>query len=213
MQDTPKTVATYQVDLAANDYKAVFQYNRSIDKVWVTDGSASTNEGRTKLVKVSRDWMKEEYAAPQASLDTGRPLYYVPAIIGLAPQQSALTSGNFTAEFTYDSEELTLGDDHWDKTGVLFAPPSDGVYTMIVQGKWWSRFLTADANENYWSVNHPELLVLGAMLEMEKARRNTQGVNDMRAAIVDQLRGIDIDLSANDIAEVDYVSDELVERL
>jgi len=88
MQDTPKTEATYQKDLASGDITVTFKQNRSIERVWVTDGVTSTNtdDGRTLLQKATRDWLKEEYAGPVAGIDKARPKYYIPAIIGLAPE-------------------------------------------------------------------------------------------------------------------------------
>ena len=340
IQDTPKTFATYQKDTAVDDYKIVFKNNRSISSVRVTDGvtSTSTDDGRTLLTKVSRDWLKEEYAGAVAGVTSGRPKYWIPAIIGLAPQQSTLQpalvanspellqNGNFdtpafwtlsgseftiesgklvsaasaaitatsddirlvpgksylvaftvtdrtasdvtvslggkngtarstnatfsesivagttnldlifttgttfdgkidsvsvkenvtnayTGDFTYDFEEAELGDSHWGDTGIQFMPPADIVYTIIVEGRWWSRPLYNDWEENYWSFNHPDVLIQATMMSLEKFRRNTAGVNDMRRALLEQLRGIDTDLSSNDIAGVDFISETMEERL
>lgn len=340
LQDTPKTLATYQKDTAVGDYKTVFKNNRSIEHVWVTDGvtSADSDDGRTLLTKVTREFLKTEYAGPIAGVDNARPKYWIPAVIGLAPEQSVLQpavvasspellqNGNFdtpafwtlsnseltiksgklvsavtaartatsddikivpgksytvaftvtdrttsditvslggtngtvrstnatfsesivagttnldiilttgttfdgkidtvsvkeditnayTGEFTYDFEELDFGDAHWGDTGIHFMPPADIIYTIIVEGRWWSRPLYSDWEENYWSFNHDDLLIQAAMMSLEKFRRNTAGVNDMRRALVEQLRGVDVDLSSNDIAEVDFLSEVMETRL
>ncbi|MHA2066951.1 MAG: hypothetical protein ACXABY_21505 [Candidatus Thorarchaeota archaeon] len=216
MQDHPRTLATYKEDVVDGDHTVTFKYNRSIEKVEVTDGSSDSTEGRTPLEKVELDWLREEYKAPIANLDTGRPIYYSRAIIGLAPEQIGLTAAGgaspYTAEFTYDYEDLTFGQDNLDRTGIAFYPPSDGTYTITVKGRWFSRPLVNDSDISFWSVNYEDALVLAAMMSIEKIHRNTQGVNDMRDSIRDILFGIDKDMSSDDAAEIDFVNPALYTR-
>ncbi len=213
MQDHPRTVATYQKDLSSGDHKVVFQYNRSVDKVWVTQGGTATDTDRSELIKASMNWIKKEYASPVANIDVETPLYYVRGIIGLSPQQIGLTASGganpYTSEFTSDWEDIEFGQDNLDKTGIIFFPPSDGNHTIIVKGRWFSRPLINDSDKSFWSVNYDDALVLATQMAVEKSRRNTQGVNDMRGSIIDILFGIDKDMSSDDIGEVDFLSDQL----
>lgn len=213
MQDHPRTTATFQKDLAIGDHKVVFQYNRSVEKVWVTAGGTTNDTGRNELIKASLNWIKEQYSAPVASVDKDRPLYYTRGIIGLSPQQIGLTAvggaNPYTAEFTHDFEDIEFGQDNLDKTGIIFFPPADIVYTIVVRGRWFSRPLINDSDKSFWSVNYDDALILAAQMAIEKGRRNTQGVNDMRGSIADILFGIDKDMSSDDIGEVDFLSDQL----
>ncbi|MHA2403901.1 MAG: hypothetical protein ACXADH_12975, partial [Candidatus Kariarchaeaceae archaeon] len=216
MQDHPRTIATYQKDIASGENTAVFKYNRSVERVWVTAGGTTDDTGRNELEKVDHTWLKNEYTAPVASLTADRPKYYARSIIGLAPEQIGLTvaggANPYTNDFTYDFEDIEFGQDNLDKTGIVFYPPSDGTYTVIVKGRWFSRPLLTDADKSFWSVNYEDALVLASMLSIEKSRRNFQGVNDMRDAIRDILFGIDKDMSSDEIADVDFLEDVLLTR-
>jgi len=70
-----------------------------------------------------------------------------------------------------------------------------------VFGKFHSLILAANADENYWSVNYPNLLVLACLRNREAFYRNTQGYDDFDRIIKRALRGIDSDLVESLAAE------------
>lgn len=195
----PKSLARYQKDIAVDSILLTLQYARSIKEVWVTN-----SDGKYKLEKKTLTWLRSNYADTLADIDTGRPLYYSPAILGLSPEQAALTSGDYTDEFTYDADDLMFGS-HYGYNGVVFMPPADEIYTMTVIAEFLSIVLSLDADTNYWSIMFPDVLVAAAMLALEKFYRNTEGVKDMTAVVMDSLLGIDKDMVEQEISEVNIM--------
>ena len=76
-----------------------------------------------------------------------------------------------------------------------------------VKGLFYSAELTNDTDQNYWSVMHPLLLIMAAMMQTEIVNRNTQGVNDWRSAITEQMTQLGFDLVEELIAEVTQIED------
>lgn len=194
--DTHKSVARYHKDIAAGDIKLELLYCRAIQQVWVTNA-----DGRSELTKKSMKWLRTEYGYDFASseIDQGTPLYYTPAILGLSPEQAALTAENYTDEFTYEGDDIKFGD-HYSYNGILFMPPSDGVYTLSIFGLFDSYPLSSDDAKNFWTELHPDLLIRAAMWALEFAYRNRQGMLDAEEGMRQLLLGIDYNLAEEDIA-------------
>lgn len=209
-QEIPQHHATYPKDIVAGDHKVVFSDNRSMESVWVV-GEGVDNDKRAPLSKRSWEWFKREYNKPVEDWDTGTPLVYSRALINLSPGQQSLTAAGgaspYTAQFTYDWEDLTFGTDAIKKTGIIFAPAADQAYTIIVKGRWWSWTLSADTDENYWSATHPEVLIFAARWVYEAGRRNTAGMNDFLGAIAPYLKNINNDMVQEEIAEINELED------
>ncbi len=62
---------------------------------------------------------------------------------------------------------------------------------LKVYGKFHSLILSTNSDDNYWSVNYPNLLVLACLRNREAFFRNTQGYNDFDKIIKRTLHGID----------------------
>lgn len=205
LQQTRKDIATYQKDITQGDHQVLFKFNRSIERVYAHDGTT-----RHQLAPRSWNWFKQKINTPVSEWREDTPLYYTRAIIGLAPEQSTLTAGGgspYTAEFTYDFEDLVLGDTHWDQSGIIFYPKADQTYTMVVKGLWWSRKLDDDTDQNYWSVNHEFILVQAARWAYEAKRRNRTAMDDMLAAIRPHFTGIENARIEEEISNLDELED------
>ena len=135
-------------------------------------------------------------------VDTGAPLYYVPTVVGLTNAQKSLTHKTFGKDFTYDAEGLILGD-YESYRGILIMPPVDGAYTVTIFGSFYSKDLSDDKDENFWSVMHPGLLILASMRSIEAFYRNTEGLRDMEASMEPEIIGIEKDVVAEEIADAD----------
>ncbi len=72
---------------------------------------------------------------------------------------------------------------------------------LKVYGKFHSLFLSVNADENFWSVNYPNLLILATLRHREGFFRNTQGYNDFDNIIQKTLKGFDKDLVESIAAE------------
>ena len=126
-----------------------------------------------KLKNRSFDWMLANY--PELGSTTpGTPAYWSSFIAHRAPEQ--VGSGL----------EMNL-------RRVAIMPPTDSVLTMVVYGRFFQLQLSDNDDENFWSSEHPDLLVLAALMSLEGFYRNTQGVADYRNMIEDILIVVDKD--------------------
>ncbi|KKN73949.1 hypothetical protein LCGC14_0395140 [marine sediment metagenome] len=185
----PKSEGSYIKDLTVNDYKVMIKYLRAVKKVWIK----GTGLARYQLIRKTYSWLQEEYGDSIASSTAGQPRYYAPILSNLSPEQKALTSGNYTDEFTRDFEDITFGDDRYSKNGITFRPKTDATHTITITGDFFSNMLV-DADISYHSEIYPELLILATNFALEAFYKNTQGMNDWKNAMNIYLRGIDHDM-------------------
>ena len=65
--------------------------------------------------------------------------------------------------------------------------------------------MLAETAENYWSVQHPDILIMGALRQLEVFNRNTQGRLDWEGAVDIMLSDVDKDMVEEDITEADQM--------
>jgi len=175
-------------DIAAGDIKLDISNTLSVKEVWLVDAA-----GKTPLEKDSLGKIRETYGKPKADLTKGKPEFWTLAVNNLSPNQVALTSSNFTVQFTFDSDDLVFGD-HFAQNTVLFFPASDAVYTLSVLARFFEKTLVLDADINYWTEIYPDILIKAGMLVLEGDYRNTEGERNQLATIQQRLRGLENDL-------------------
>ena len=78
--------------------------------------------------------------------------------------------------------------------GIILMPPTDEDIDVKVFGKFYERDLVENNDVNYWSEEHPLLLVYAALKELETSYRNSQGRADWDLAIKEYLFDLDKDL-------------------
>ena len=98
------------------------------------------------------------------------------------------------------AEILVTNDMSYNAIAVL-PPTSEDIYVEVV-GYYYSNPLVSDEDISYWSQVNPNVLIMGALREVEIFNRNTTGVNDWEAAITSEVVGIAMDLIEEEIAEV-----------
>lgn len=128
--------------------------------------------------------------------EVGEPTYYSINVIGLAPGQRTLKRSDFAGQ--HDYQDIVFGN-YYNYNGILIAPPTDGTYTISVWAKFYQPTLTADSDENYWSLVHQNILVMAALAQLEAGYRNFEGLRDLMTTIKSELDGID-----KDLAELEY---------
>jgi len=184
-----RSYSKHLVDLAAGDYFKEITLLRSVLKVELFNAA----DGRSELKKLSYSEFRSKFGTSLSSTDNARPSYYCAPI-------SHLSSGVGTkdVDFTLDYEDVifTLPE---GKTGILLGSPSDGVYTLSVTGKFWSKVLTLDKDINFWSQNHEDLLVHATMYAIEKSYRNTEGQKDAENAMNPLKLNLEFDLVEEEI--------------
>ena len=188
-------------DVTAGTYKLNFRYCSAVKEVWAMNASTD----RYKLVKKDLSYIRKNYGDVYASLSQGDPEMYSPLVVNLAPDQIALTTTDYTDEFTYDYEEILFSDtaDHFYYSGILWMPPVGETFTISILGRFWSPILSADADKTFWTEVHPDILALATMYCIERTYRNREGMADYMSAIMDAIGDIDRNLVEQEVQDKD----------
>ena len=198
LNETQKSWASAFRFINLGFYSASIPYCRAIKEVW-----AATTIERWQLEKKDlQDLINEYLLDAPSSRDLGIPLYYSPTITRYVPENA--TAESF--ESFIGMVEVPSGNAHIYNTILLNVPVSEKI-VVEVKGLFYSAELTNDTDQNYWSVMHPLLLIMAAMMQTEIVNRNTQGVNDWRSAITEQMTQLGFDLVEELIAEVTQIED------
>lgn len=176
-QDHLMTCAEHQESLTAGDYDIQLDWCRNVQACWYTDA----DDEKYKLDKYTYGEMIDAY--PElGNTDQATPEYWCQYTTRRVPDQ--VDSGR-------DIDVVSL----------LVLPPTDESITLHVYGKWHAYSLTENGDENFWSVNYPNLLVLAALRNMEGFYRNTKGYDDYDKIIQRTLHGLDKDYVEWDCAD------------
>ncbi len=188
-----KSEAWFYAKVAAGESLVTFTNARIIKQVWLN----YTGGNRVLLERLTLDKMREEYTNPLLSDETqGTPAYWVPAVLGLAPQQYTETALSFDANGITDHNLIMFGN-HYPYKGIYIMPPADGDYTVEIKAEWYSHEMCEDSDVSFWS-QYPELLLMAARRQMEiDLHRNSTGAQDFEAPLMRSL----MKLSHNLVAE------------
>lgn len=188
-----KSEAWFYAALAAGESLVTFTNARIIKQVWLN----YTGGNRVLLERLTLDKMREEYTEPLLSDETqGTPAYWVPAVLGLAPQQYTETALSFDADGITDHNLIMFGN-HYPYKGIYIMPPADGDYTIEIKAEWYSYEMCEDSDVSFWS-QYPELILMAARRQMEiDLHRNSTGAQDFEAPLMRSL----MKLSHNLVAE------------
>lgn len=173
--------------LAADSWYALFDRVRSINEVWMSD---DTEDDRWKLDKKSLSELHDLYSEDPGSMDSGMPLYYAVTEVRQMPEVA-----NQILIDQYGTTTYTESADHYDKTAIIFMPPTENALTIEVHGMFYHPKLTDSADTNFWSESKPFVLVLAALRQIEITYRNTQGAKDWEDAIRRELIGKEFDFA------------------
>jgi len=176
MQENSSSEAYFSANLAVGASEVKVIDCRNISQVWIV-----TTDGQTKLEWMNYEELMTEY--PKLTTTTsGTPEYWSSYNKVLSPRQ----------RFS--------GDDYGNRT-VVVMPPTNAAVEVQVYGKFYSSDLVDNVDENFWSVVHPDILIMAAMQEVEGFYRNTEGYADFERIVQKKLRGIDVDLASIDAAD------------
>jgi len=176
--------AKHYEDGAVDEWYKVFQECRAILEVWVAN-----DEFRKKLELRDIETFRAYYNEPPSSIDSGTPTYYTPALLRTHPQSSTMYLEKFVDTTVSEDDKYD-----YEYNGITWMPPTDVAIVVEIQGLWYSKKLTEDADNNYWSVNHPEALIAAAAYILEVMYRNTEGMKDWLGAITMLTSGIEMDM-------------------
>ena len=179
-----KSEAWLYVKMASGESLATFTNARIIKEVWLN----KTGGPRTLVKRLTLNDIRERYTkAALADETTGTPLYWAPAVLGLAPQQFEETALTFEADGITDYDLIMFGN-HYPYKGIYVMPPCDGDYTLEIKAEWQSHEMCDDADVSFWS-QYPELLLMAARREIEiHLHRNTTGAQDFERPLMHSLQ-------------------------
>lgn len=177
-------------------FSALFPYCRAIKEVWV-----ATVEGRWQLEKKRlQDLMSEYLTGLPSSRNNGSPLYYSPCITRYIPEDATVVDLEAFVGFV----EVPTGN-AYEYNSIILNVPTEAKLMVQIHGLFYSMELVNDTDTNYWSDQHPLLLYMAAMRQVEITNRNTQGVNDWSSAIATEMTQLGMDLVEELIAEADQM--------
>lgn len=127
--------------------------------------------------------------------DVLTPIPWLTWVGGLAPEQAAFTELSQLPEFAAD---VQFGA-HWP-LNAIWVDPSDQARTILIEAEWYSTQLVNDLDVSYWTAQHPNVLCRATLMQMEIDMRNSQGVQDYLAPLLDDVRQIHNNVAAENMA-------------
>ena len=199
LDENQKSWASYFTLADIGNFIIRFPYCRAIKEVWI----ATIGDGRWQLEKKSLQDLTEGYLTGLLSSRTnGTPLYYSPTITRATPETFNTKASDFEAFVGY--LDIPSGN-HFSYNSILISSPVSEKTLIEIKGLFYTDGLVNDSDKSYWSVMHPDILIMAAMRHIEITNRNTQGVNDWTKSIVAEMQQLEMDLVEELIAEVDQI--------
>lgn len=182
-----KSIGRFFKKLSVGEAGVSFRECRAIGEVWA---HFPEEQVRTRLKKLSYTEFRTKFPAMNKAVDSGSPLYFTPVLLRMYPDKPILSQWEQYLGF-FDVLAMS-GSEVFD--GVLVYPPTDQEIVIEVTGLFENAELTADEDETYWSMVHPEILLLGALYQLEVFNRNREGARDWLEALEIALADIDKDV-------------------
>ncbi len=192
LETVEKSLAYNYSNLPINHYFIPIPFCRAVQEVWVFNLSA-----RWQLEKKTFQWLRSEYAQTFLQSDSGSPLYYAPVNVRTVPAVEDIPG---TLAVMASGMDVIGTSDH-DYNGIIVLPRTSAALNVEIGGLFYQPEMVADTDWNYWSHQHPLLLIMATSRHLEVMNRNTQGVNDWDRAISTYITGIGKDDVEGQIAE------------
>lgn len=198
---TPPTQAKLYKDLTVGDYIVKFKNCRAVYEVWVFDSTSGT-----KLEKIRKHDLKALVAKSAVSAATrGKPYYYLPIDLRRTPddETGATDSTMLTSYLDVESPSDP------EYKAVMLYPPADQAYGIEVFGLFYNLELSSNTDENYWSVNYPNLLIMAALHQLSYMYKGGKTVSAWSQAIEEELVNIDKDAIEQEIYDIKVKEESL----
>lgn len=195
--ETQKSWATKMTIISAGAWSVRFPFARAVKEVWIT-----TDEGRWQLEKKRlQDIIAAFFTALPANWINGTPLYYSPAISRYIPETlDAVTLATYAAYVGVLTPKPPLTYD-----AVILSAPVDRNALVEVIGLFYSMPLVLDNDENYWSVDHPLLLIQATIRQTHVMSGNKPMLDVLDRGIDGELTRISYEIVEEEIAEADQM--------
>jgi hypothetical protein len=193
--EVPEASARLFFPLAADEYSITFQHKcRTIREVWINSA-----EERFELEKVPLRDLKAFFADAIGDLETGEPRFF--ALASLRALET--TAKDSLATFLDKTWEET--DKKYDYRGIILAPPSDGNYVVEINGLFKQANLSADDDENFWTIEEPHLTIRAALFKLESTMRGASNAKAWLESIRIDCMEIDKDIVTEQTSDIDQM--------
>lgn len=150
-------------------------------------------------------WEKRVLIRREFGMDLTQPMQGVPETFALASFRSVLNrqliSEQNLALWFPKNDYLTCGD---NCTVIIINPKPTTAGQLTITGQFHSNKLVEPEDENYWSVNYPMLVVYAALYNLEASYRNSEGANDWRKILAEEMRTLNVNVA---MQQQEYLGD------
>ena len=170
LQETPQTSKVWVQTVSQGDHDITLTGVRALREVWYVNSDGDLVEAK----KQDLQYINETYPDGAATTEG--------AVVDWAIDIARYADGGDVGGIAAGSHQL------------LLFPPSDEAITLYAYGDFTTKAMSDNADTNWWSIRHEDMLVMAALMRLEGFYRNTQGVRDYREQIFEMMQYIDRDL-------------------
>lgn len=194
-----RTRQHYCIDITSGVSRLLIPDVEVIEKIYAQSSAEQIHEVQLKDYL----WIRDNYRKSLSSISNAKPVYCCRGISDLGPNQYDLyavaAEGHtvYTDQFTYNWGDTVFADEstpgsvgRYRTSSLIFVPPPEKTYTISVIGKFYSKLLYEDTDENIWSARYSGLLLKASIYQIESWYRNSEGSNDLRRFIEDDRTGL-----------------------
>lgn len=199
------TVGKVFLDITAGTYKIKFKDCRAIQAVWVMNSESripveilDTN----KLKAMHQKFTDNMYTSPLSSMTPSRPSFCYPTNFRRSPDNTTPLTDSATLQSYID----TISPYDPSYTGIILLPPADGDYGVEINGLFYNHKLSGDTEENFWTVEHPDLLIMAALRHLEIMYRGSKSATSWDALIEAELVNLEKDSIEQDVSQIDQMN-------
>ena len=176
--------------VAAGVSLVTFSVPRWIKEVWI----ASASHRRKLTLRTQASIRAQYHDVPLTEIENGHVAWWCPAEAMLAPEQHEEDETSLGNAGATDLDFLVYGDAYLTKA-IIIMPPPDEARTLEILATWGSRTLTEPADENFWTVTRPAMLVKAAKLVREiQVFQNAERGQFYTASLMDDIRRLEDDM-------------------
>ena len=193
-------VAKYFKDIDVGTYLIQLTDCRVIKEVWILD-----TDGKSKLellteVKAGSIWNTKCYkyiTTPFNQITAAKSAYYYPVNLRRYPDDETGSDDSATLQSYID----TVSPTNVTINGLVILPPTDTTYALEVKGIFYTPPLVEDDDTNYWTENHPDILLMATLRELDRFYRGTSSASKWNTYMGDSLMDLEKDSVEQDNSE------------
>ena len=201
--DYGPSVGKYYKDLTAGDFKVPLDNCRAILEVWTINSTSRTEVALLDEYELRSVYQRNStYSTPLTTMERNRPLYYYPTNFRRVPDANTFSTDSATLLSYLD----TTSPHDPTVNGIIIIPPPDTDYAIEVSGLFYSPKLTLDIDTNYWTLNHPNLLITAALRQLDIMYNSARNFRTFEESMATDLRDLEYDFisqSTTDAVELE----------